>query len=445
MEQVVTTAKANILNNGFSPNQVKKKLDYLENGKIVQSIDNARMIIANDYRLAGKIKYNTLAYSTWVFGNLPWDKDDNYREWNNIDDSNLLWFLESEYGIKNTERIMHALTIVATQNKFNPVTEFLESLKWDGKKHIENLLPDYLGVDKNEYSIACMKLFMLGAVSRAYQPGCKFDYIIVLVGSQGCGKSSFLKALSCNDEWFNDNFNTIEGDKATERLRGMWIVELAELLAVKRAQDVEAIKSFITSTSDTYRPPYGRRTEQRPRRVVFAGSTNNTHFLTDRTGNRRYLPLAVSKEKAKKSLFEDKKSVMEDFRQAWAEAMAIYKSGNYQIVLPGELQKIAVDTQNEYLEEDPKVGIIQNYLDSLKKDEVCALEIYRKALNNVCTPTTREINEIHSIMQNSIEGWVKIGKSSRFGEYGVQRGYRRIKEPETEFMTVSDDEQLPFV
>lgn len=339
---------------------------------------------------------------------------------------------------------MHALTIVATQNKFNPVTEFLESLKWDGEKHIENLLPDYLGVEKNEYSVECMKLFMLGAISRAYQPGCKFDYIIVLVGSQGCGKSTFLRALSCNDEWFNDNFNTVEGDKATERLRGFWIVEMAELLAVKRAQDVEAIKSFITSTSDTYRPPYGRRTEHRPRKVVFAGTTNNTHFLTDRTGNRRYLPLAVNKHNAKKSLFEDKEKVMEDFRQAWAEALAIYKSGNFSLTLPNHLTDCVSSVQAEYLEEDVRTGIIQEYLDKLTDNEVCIAQIYREALGNEFgNPSRRESNELHDIMQNNIHGWVRMKKKKRIGSWGPQIGYRRIKE--AEFISVPENMELPFL
>ncbi len=430
---------------GLLPVELKHCLKYSDNGKILQTIDNARTIISSDYRLIGKLRYNTLAYAPYVFGELPWEKKDTYREWSNADDSHLFCFIESNYGIGNTDKISHALKIVSTQNSFNPVTEFLESLTWDGKPHIENLLSDYLGVEKNEYSIAVMKLFLLGAISRAYKPGTKFDYMPVVVGPQGIGKSSFFKALASNDDWFSDNFASIEGDKAIEKLRGKWIIEFGELLAVKRAQDVESLKAFITSTTDTYRPPYERRTEHRPRQCVFCGTTNSSHFLTDKTGNRRYLPLTARREYVKKSLFNEPEEVMNDFRQAWAEAMVIYKSGDFKLVLPGDLQKAASDAQNEYLEEDPKVGIIQNYLDGLKKDEICALEIYRKALGNLCTPTAREINEIHSIMQNSIEGWVKIGKSKRFGEYGVQRGYKRTKETETEFMAVPDDEQLPFV
>lgn len=443
-KNIEVTAPTQFHTEGLIQAELKHCLKYSDNGRILQTIDNARTIISSDYRLIGKIRYNTLAYAPYVFGELPWEKKDTYREWSNADDSHLYCFIESEYGINQYEKIAHALKIVSIQNSFNPVTEFLESLSWDGKPHIENLLPDYLGVEKNSYSIEAMKLFMLGAISRAYKPGTKFDYMPVIVGPQGIGKSSFFKVLASNDDWFSDNFASIEGDKAIEKLRGRWIIEFGELLAVKRAQDVESLKAFITSTMDTYRPPYERRTEHRPRQCVFCGTTNSTHFLTDKTGNRRYLPLTARREYIKKSLFDNPEEVMNDFRQAWAEAMTIYKSGNFKLVLPVDLQKVALDAQDEYLEEDHKVGIIQNYLDGLKKDEVCALEIYYKGLGNSFSPSIREINEIHNIMQNSIEGWIKIGKSKRFWEYGVQRGYKRTKEPETEFMAVPDDEQLPF-
>ncbi len=447
-EQVIeVTTPTQFHTDGLLPAEINRCLKYSDNGKIMQTIDNARVIISSDYRLSGKIRYNTLAYAPYVFGDLPWDRKDTYREWNNADDSHLYCFTESNYGIGNTEKIAHALKIVSTHNSFNPVTEFLESITWDGKPHIENLLPDYLGVEKNEYSIECMKLFMLGAISRAYKPGTKFDYMPVIVGPQGIGKSSFFKALASNDDWFSDNFATIEGDKAIEKLRGKWLIEFGELLAVKRAQDVESLKAFITSTMDTYRPPYERRTEHRPRQCVFCGTTNSSHFLTDKTGNRRYLPLTARKAYVKKSLFENPSKVIEEFRQAWAEAMAIYRSGDYKLVLSDHLRDYVTNAQEEYLEEDTRMGIIQEYLDKLRSNEVCAIQIYREALgNSLGNPTLKEIGEIHTIMQNSITGWIKLEKKKRFGVWGPQWGYVRVKQQETveQFMTIDTDTDLPF-
>ena len=405
-----------------------------KNGDVViQSIENICTVLRMDENLAGKIKYNTISYSPYIFGELPWTDGDNYREWNNFDDSNLKCYIEDNYGLTSMEKIMEALNVVVNENKFNPVTDYLESIQWDGEKRIDSLLSDYLGVEKNEYSETVMKLFMLGAISRAYHPGCKFDYMPVLVGEQGAGKSTFFKVLAGNDAWYNDNFNTVEGDKAAEKLRGMWIVEMAELLAAKKAKEVESIKAFLTSTVDSYRAPYNRRTEQRPRVCVFAGTTNNSHFMTDRTGNRRYLPLVVRKTHITKSMFENPEQVQEEFKQAWAEALHIYKTEKPRLVFPKNLVDFVRESQSQFEEEDVRVGIIQQYLDELPADcdKVCVMQIWDVALGNEGRACERRIsNEIHDIMQHSITGWVKGTNNSgkaRIGRYGVQKYYEREK------------------
>lgn len=409
--------------------QIETKTEYIvlerdKDDKLIQSIDNICTVLRNDELLKGKIKYNVLSYSQYVCGELPWEHRDTYREWKNSDDSNLKCYIEHKYKLKSMDKIMEALVIVSQENKFNPVIDWLESLKWDGKKRIEDLLPDYLGVTKDTYSIECMKLFMLGAINRAYRPGCKFDYMLVLTGEQGIGKSTFLKMLACNDVWYNDNFNSVDGDKASEKLRGMWIVELAELLAVKRAKEVESMKAFITSTVDTYRSPYERRTEQRPRVCVFAGTTNSSHFLTDRTGNRRYIPIKVHKNNIKKSLWDNK--VMEDFTQAWAEALYIFKTEDPKLVIPKNLEISIENVQKEYLEEDVRAGIIKEWLDNTNHDYVCIIMIWELALGNLYEkPKRSESNEIHDIMTN-FEEWVRLPKAKRFTKYGVQKCYCRI-------------------
>lgn len=423
-----------------------------ETGKVIQSIDNVCEALRKDRQLSGKIRYNMLSYSPFVYGELPWSKD-TYREWNNTDDSNLKCYIESKYGLKSLEKIMEGLNIVVAENRFNPVVEYLEQLIWDGNPHIENLLPNYLGVKKDRYSTESMKLFMLGAINRAYHPGCKFDYMPVLVGGQGIGKSTFLKILAGNDDWYNDNFNTVDGDKAVEKLRGMWIVELAELLAVKKTQEVESMKAFITSTVDTYRPPYGRRTEQRPRVCVFAGTTNNMHFLTDRTGNRRYLPLLADGSKSKLSMFENTEEVRKDFQQAWAEALYIFKADKPKLVLPKDLEQSVKQQQESYLEEDVRVGIIQEWLDLCKEDHVCVAMIYSGALENESKkPNRRESNEIHDIMRTSINGWKLADTDSNkraIKGFGTQICYDRVKEesPANDgFVSVAglDPDDLPF-
>lgn len=421
-----------------------------EKGYIKKTIENTCEAIEYDEKLWGHIKYNELSYSPFVVGSLPWEHQNMYREWTNADDSNLKAYIEAKYGLGSMEKTMEALNIVVNRNKFNPVVDMLEDIyvhKWDKQYgHIRKLLPEYLGAEDSEYNFECMRLFMLGAISRAHYPGCKFDYMPVFVGKQGIGKSTFLRLLAMNNAWYNDNFNTIEGDKAPEKLRGMWMVELAELLATKKAKEVESIKAFLTSTVDTYRPPYGRRTEQRPRVCVFAGTTNNDHFLTDRTGNRRFLPIVTRKEFVKKSMFDNLEEVQKDFENAWGEAMDIFKkaNGHPTLILPVDLQQFVEDKQSEYMEEDVRVGIIQEWLDKTEESRVCVAMIFEKALGySERKPTKYESNEIHGIMTNQINGWERLktsnGGRSRCGEYGTQICYVRKQDNQEDFVKIPED------
>ena len=210
-----------------------------------QTIHNAEEAIMYDRELFGRIRFNEIAYAPYVYGNLPWRQYKGWREWTNTDDSNLRSYIEKHYGLKSSEKVMDALANVCSKYTVNPIKAMLETChdNWDGNKHVENLLPNMLGAEKTEYTTAVMRLIMMGAVARVYHPGCKFDYMMVLVSDQGIGKSTFLRLLCINDAWFNDNFSTLDGDKAVEKLRGMWIVELAELQATKRTKDVETIKA----------------------------------------------------------------------------------------------------------------------------------------------------------------------------------------------------------
>ena len=433
------------------PEQREPKIAYKidKNGDVtdqpIQSIANCEEAIMYDPELFGRIRYNEIAYAPYVYGNVPWKQHKGWREWTNTDDSNLRSYIENRYGMKSMEKIMDALTNVCTKYPVNPIKDMLEACheNWDGNKHVENLLPAMLGAEKNEYTSAVMRLFMLGAVARIYHPGCKFDYMMVLVSGQGTGKSTFLRLLTLNDEWFHDNFNTLDGDKAFEKLRGIWIAELAELQATKRSKDVETIKSFITSRVDTYRAPYGRRTEQHPRMCVLAGTSNPVDFLTDRTGNRRFLPVTCGVVKATFDIFADDTATKAEFAQAWGEIMDEFKRSGEKpkLVLPKRLQDMAIEMQTAYLEEDPDIGIIQEWLDqNADVDRVCAVMLWREALKHEYEKfEKKDVNRMHDIMKNSVaDKWKYVGKQ-KCGEYGVQRCYDRI----TEFIDI-ENEEIPF-
>lgn len=397
-----------------------------------QTVKNAEEAIQYDRELFGRILFNELSRSIYVYGNLPWKVHKGYREWNNSDDNNLWSYIESHYGLKDVNKLMAAHSNVAHRFTVNPVIEMLKEAHelWDGNTgHIAALLPKYTGAEATEYNTEVLKLFMLGAISRIHKPGCKFDYMLVLVGEQGKYKSSFLRFLATCDDWFNDNFSTLDGDRAFEKLQGMWIVELAELQATKRTKDVETIKAFITSRDDTYRAPYARRKEHHKRMCVLAGTSNPIDFLTDRTGNRRFLPITCGVNEPVNP-FHDLEQTRYDFQQAWGEAMDIYmrNNSNISLALDRKFENQALTSQQQYTEDDPDIGIIQEWLDTTSYERVCAVMIWNEALNmGSIKPSPKEINHIHDIMKNSINGWKPAGKQRTNTVYGIQRSYERIK------------------
>lgn len=396
-----------------------------------QSSDNMAIVMRNDPIVAGKIRYDEVARAPKYFGQLKWRKDgDTMGDWTDFDDAKLRAHLDTAYNLRGSDIYSDAFEMVMKENTFNPIIDYLEALPpWDGVERIKYLLPRYLGADEDEYTEAVTKLFMLGALSRAYHPGCKFDYMLVLVGDQGVGKSGFLRKLAINDMWFDDNLNTVEGKEAVEKLRGKWILELAELMALKKQKDVESVKAFITTQSDSYREPYARRTSDRKRFCVFAATTNDFSFLTDRTGNRRFLPIEVKKKSDNIPLFGShtvEAEVRDYINKAWAEALHIFNANNKrpELILSPSMQDEAIARQLNYLEEDAQTGIIQNWLDKTLMRQICVMDIWTKALEEIGRPKRAESNRIHAIMRNEITGWRCIGRQ-RTEEYGNQICYVR--------------------
>lgn len=166
----------------------------------------------------------------------------------------------------------------------------------DNVERLERLFIDYLGAEDNAYARYITKKVIVACVGRIFNPGCKFDLMLVLVGPQGCGKSTIIKKLG--KKWFSDTLNSINDKNAYEQIKGQWIVEVAELSALKKA-DVESIKHFLSKSEDTYRGAYLKWAETHKRQCVLIGTTNTHELLKDATGNRRFLPLDVSPDKAK--------------------------------------------------------------------------------------------------------------------------------------------------
>lgn len=427
-----------------------KKLEYTEQGKLRSTISNFSLIIENEPLLKDKIAYNEFSNRAVVIGQLPWRKKGNMGDWNDTDDSGLREFIEKYYGISSTAKCADALALSFENHSFHPIKDYLESLTWDGVERVDNLFIDYLGAEDNSYVRTVARKIIVAAVARVFVPGIKFDNMPVLAGPQGMGKSTIIKKLG--QQWYSDSLTTVSGKEAYEQLQGVWILEMGEMMATKKA-DIEATKHFLSKTEDIYRVAYGRRTSRFPRQCVFIGTTNDREFLRDKTGNRRFWPIDVGVKPHSKSVFDDLSQYEID--QVWSEAVELWKAGE-KLYLTGEEEKEAKKQQEEHSEESAKAGLIEEYLNrllpedwyelsipekrnfiqgtefgeskegTLRRDKTCVMEIWVELFNGdpkQLTPMqSREINDILT----GLKGWEKAKNPLSFGKnYGRQRAYIR--------------------
>lgn len=253
-----------------------------------------------------------------------------------------------------------AVRAVAELNRYHPVRDWLESLHHDGKPRLDTWLTRYLGVDASPYSRAVARAFLVAMVARIMQPGCKHDHVLVLGGAQGIGKSTACGILG--GEYAGDNMPSIR-DGAREAglyLRGHWLVELAEL-APSRKAEAEDLKAFLTRATDEIRAPYARRADVVPRQCVFVGTTNETAFLRDASGGRRFWPVTCGAKIEAEALAEDRE-------QLFAEAVAAFRAGE-QWHLPPDLERQAAIEQEAAREEHPWEQPIRRILDGLTEGD----------------------------------------------------------------------------
>ena len=413
--------------------EVKAELDVDGKGVPKPTVYNLTVILSKDELLAGRLWFNKMAYSKYITTPCPWDDGADDRPISDYDYGHIRAYIEHKYGIKVAKDAMvDAIGNVCTTNARNPLTEWLDSLVWDGEERIWSVLPVFVGAAADRASAYAARVFMLGAVARAYEPGIKFDYMLVLAGPQGIGKSSLAKLFGVRREWYCDNLNTVDGDAAAEKIRGMWVCEMAELLASKNTKTVEAVKAFMSSAVDTIRPKYARETEQRPRTCVFIGTTNSSNFLTDKTGNRRFISIPCGVQEPTMSPVGPTPEASAYMEQCWAEAVHIWKTERPNLKLPDDVAEEIFGIQERYIEDDPRIGIVQRYLDSVMSDEtrpnhrVCVAELCSEALEmepREWQNGRKVVNELHEIMANSIEGWARCDGKKWCGKWGSQVCY----------------------
>ncbi len=287
-----------------SVEEIKAGLETTEKGGVRQSIRNCLTVFQRDPLLSGAIAYNILTDRKDIIKPIGFHRESTAL--NDTDMKYLLLYLEETYGLTNEKKIDNAIGIVANENKYHPIRDYLNTLVWDGTERIRFCLRHFLGADADDYTYEALKLFLLGAISRAFQPGCKFEIMLCLVGGQGAGKSTFFRLLAVRDEWFSDDLRKLDDDNVYRKLQGHWIIEMSEMMATANAKSIEEIKSFLSRQKEVYKIPYETHPADRPRQCVFGGTSNALDFLPlDRSGNRRFIPVMVYPEQAEVHILED--------------------------------------------------------------------------------------------------------------------------------------------
>lgn len=349
----------------------RQQLKITEKGGIAQTIENVVIILRHDPKLAGRIAINEMEHNIVTLSSLPWRQVKSPSQWTDADDAALRYYLERFYGISGKDRIFDAVNVVAQEGSFHPVREYLDSCAWDGVPRVETLLIDYLGAEDSPYTRAVTRKALVAAVARIYRPGCKFDYMLTLRGRQGLGKSALIARLG--GKWFSDTFTTMQGKDAYEQVMGVWIMEVGELAGMRKAE-AETIKLYISKQVDRFRPAYGRRLQEFPRQCIFVATTNETQFLRDATGNRRFWVVDTPGTPTH-SIWDE--LTPETVRQIWGEAVELYKAGE-ELFLPRELEEAAREIQDLYEEENPRAGLVADYLDRLLPEDWDAMDLYAR-------------------------------------------------------------------
>lgn len=435
-------------------------LDIDKHGKVKDILGNLALILRNDPKLKD-ISYNIHRSGIDIRKDadgkttIPWTQ--LKPGWNESDLGAVQIYLERVYGLYTPSKLKGILLAIAAERSYHPIRDYFAALPaWDGVPRVDTLFIDYLGSPDTSYIRAIARKMMVAAVARIYEPGIKFDSVVVLNGPQGMGKSSFFAKLG--GKWFSDSLtiSDMKDKAAPEKLQGYWILELGELAGLKK-MDVETVKAFITRQDDKFRHSYGYSVEDHPRQCIIVGSTNNGDgFLRDVTGNRRFWPVTCTTNSPHRPW-----EVENLVPQIWAEAYTLYRAGE-QLFLSPEEEKQAAMEQTAALESDVREGMIAEYLDKLLPEDwdrmdlaerrgflrgdqftggnrtgtvqrttVCAVEVWAECFGK--DPSAIKRSDTYDIfgMLMKIGGWEKYSgnknASLKRGFYGTQRCFVRTQ------------------
>ena len=376
----------------------KDQLARTENGSLIAHMQNVELILGNDERWAGVITFSAFSSKIVKLRTPPYGGGTG--DWGDIDDIRVMKWLAQQYNLRvKASSVIEAVSVVAHDNSFHPVRNYLNKLEWDRVPRLDTWLNTVMGVTQSGYSAKVGKRWMISAVARVMRPGCKADSVMILEGGQGEGKSTAMSILG--GDWFMDTPFALGDKDGFQAIRGKWIIELGELDSFNKAESTKA-KQFFSASTDTYRESYGRRTNDVPRQCVFVGTTNQDEYLKDATGNRRYWPVACTKV--------DLEQLREIRDQLWAEAMFCYEAGEIWWVNRDETAMFS-EAQDERFVVDEWEGPILTWLEESQIGE---------------TTTGSEV--LASALKLDFGHWGKP-EQMRVGAIMHRLGWRRVRLP----------------
>lgn len=371
----------------------RERLQMSSTGAIKSNLFNAITAVRGIRPISDRFWWDDFRHRILVSGKLPWKSDTDERSWSDYDDAKLTEYVQASDVPVTLDLVQRAVVTVSMEQRRNCIQEWLECLRWDGTPRIGKWLTYHLGVEESPYSDAVGRAWLISAVARAMQPGCKADCVLILEGYQGIGKSSAMRALA-GAEYFTDEIGDLGSKDAALQMQGAWVVELAELDVVSRSA-IERTKAFLSRSTDRYRPPYGRHVIDQPRQCVFVGTSNDVEFR-DATGNRRFWPVEVR--------HIDMDGIKAEREQLWAEALTAYRAGEPWWLTDRDVIEEAKEQQANRMQAEVWGDVLSEWLSG--KDKTTVNELLRDALKVETGRWTRaDEMRISSYLKSS--GWVK--------------------------------------